>query len=138
MGPLAIAGAALSIGSGLAGFGASKSAAKSAKRLMRLQLRQHTMDAAYNEEQQRLSNEQELGLIDSLIGASNIQFSGSAMSYRRAVKDQLTKELVYLKKSNEIQKDVIKEGGKAEVKSLKNQAIGSLLGAGSNALSIFG
>ena len=131
---LAAAGAALSIGSSIMGFNAAQDAKKNAKHLLRASLQQHDMDAAYNEEQKRKEQEQQLGLVDSIIGSSNIQFSGSVMSYRREVKDQLKKEMNYLTKTNEIQRKVIKLGGKAEIKSLGNQAIGSLLSGASSAL----
>ena len=134
---LDVIGAGLSIAGGIAGFGASKDAAKAAKRLMRRKLWQHQMDSAFNISQQEKAGEQALGYIDASIGASNILFSGSAMSYRSEVKTQLRQELTNLKRTAALEAEMIQLGGEAEAKSIKNQGTMSLLGGFSNAIGMF-
>lgn len=131
-------GAGLSVASGIAGFGASKDAAKAAKRLMRKQLAIHDVDAAYNEDMAEKAAEAQLSYTDAAIGASNIMFSGSAMSYRRNVRDTLAMEMKHMRTTNKLGREAIQLGGEAQVKSFKNQGIGSLLGAGMSAANYFG
>lgn len=128
-------GAAIAAGSAISSFMGANSAADDAKKLAESKMQLHKMESDYNFDQMERSKEYTLGSIDHAIGASNLQFTGTPMDFRNAVEDQLTREITFGKTKATKERQLIEQGGDAEVDALKQQGTQALIGGAAQVAS---
>lgn len=135
--PISATAAAISVGSGLLGFGSSRSAAKKARKLREQQLALHDMESAENIRRQQIEQGRAMSEDRALTYASNLMPTGTAARYMQARRDQFASDLSYERIRQQVQRKVIRYGGKATESQIRSAGVSSLLGAASTAVSAF-
>jgi hypothetical protein len=137
MDPISLAigiGAASDVIGGIAGFGASRSAAKQAKRLAINQVRTINMERDENLRRMRLQRDQQVGQAKAVAGAANIMIDrGSAGRFINEMSNQWQSDMSYMRRRAQIEAEKARLGGQATAANIRADGIGSLLGSVSSA-----
>ena len=120
----AAAAAGISIASTLFGVGAGLKAEKDAKKAV-----QRQADLTYQtrlEEMRRTGRDQEqvIGYNRAAIGASNIQFSGSAAQYLKGIQSEFARDLAWQRNAAAKEREAILAGAPGSSSSFANIASG--------------
>lgn len=84
-----------------------------ARSLAKMQARLKAMETGENLRRMRLEAQQMLGVSRAAIGASNIQFSGSAKRHHYALMSQAAADRAWVQESARIEQRIIRKGGQA-------------------------
>jgi hypothetical protein len=127
-------GAASDVIGGIAGFGASRSAAKQAKRLAINQGAHHQYGARREPARMRLQRDQQVGQAKAVAGAANIMIDrGSAGRFINEMSNQWQSDMSYMRRRAQIEAEKARLGGQATAANIRADGIGSLLGSVSSA-----
>lgn len=130
--------AASQVIAGIADFGASRSAAKKAKRLAVNQVRTINMERDENLRRMRLQRDQQVGQAKAVAGAANIMMDrGSAGRFINEMSNQWQSDMSFARRRAQIEAEKARLGGQAAAANIRADGIGSLLGSVSSAAGAY-